>query len=329
MSQHWETGVVIGKFLPPHRGHSFLISAALSQVGKLTIIVCERPSEIEFLTGELRASWLRELFPRAEVLVIEDLYDENDSALWARKTVGWLGVAPDVVFTSEYYGVLYTKYLGCEHVMVDLPRAAIPISATRLRENIFHNWEFLEAPVRAHFAKRVVVLGTESSGTTTLAEDLARFFNTPCVLEYGREYCQEKLARGEFDETNWQSEEFLHIAKEQARREDESARAANRVLVCDTDAFATRLWHERYCGFFYSPLEEFVASRRAPDLYLLTDIDVPFAQDGVRDGEHLRPAMHEKFIAELQKQQARWQLISGAHDERLKKAAKLVEELLR
>lgn len=324
MTAKWKSGVVIGKFLPPHRGHSHLISTALSQVEKLTIIVCERAGEIKFLPGELRAAWLRELFPSAQIIVIEDVYDENDSKLWAQKTLEWLHVKPDVVFTSENYGSHYAKYLECAHVLVDLKRETIPISATQLRENVFQNWEFLEAPSRAYFAKRVVILGAESSGTTTLAQDLAAHFNTVWVPEYGREYCEAKYARGD---NFWTSEEFFYIAEEQARREDALAREANRVLFCDTNLLATHLWHWRYCGFFEPMLEFDALLMEIPDLYLLTDANIPFVQDGTRDGEQIRHAMHDKFIEVLDQQCcAPWRLVSGTREERLKIAAKLVTE---
>src|SRR5881227_1635745 len=72
-----------------------------------------------------------------------------------------------------------------------------------------------------------------------------------------------------------QTMEFVHIAREQCRREDEAARQANRLLFCDTDAFATTLWHERYVGR-PSPAVAAIAAGCHPDLYMLTDVDIPF-----------------------------------------------------
>jgi cytidyltransferase-like protein len=91
-------GVVIGKFLPPHRGHRFLIESALSRCDRVTVIVCGKP--VDPIPPDLRAAWLRELLPAAEVRLIDDRYDENDSRIWAENTIGWLGRAPDVVFMS-------------------------------------------------------------------------------------------------------------------------------------------------------------------------------------------------------------------------------------
>ena len=110
-------GVVIGKFLPPHRGHRFLIETALSRCERVVVIVCGKP--VDPIPPELRAGWLREIVPSAEVMLIDDRYDENDSRVWAENTIGWLGRSPDVVFTSESYGEAYAGHMGCVHVSVD------------------------------------------------------------------------------------------------------------------------------------------------------------------------------------------------------------------
>ena len=322
--KRFQTGVTIGKFLPPHQGHRFLIETALEQVEHLTIIICEKPDD--FVDGELRQNWLREMFPTANVLLIDDWYnDDKDSVLWARLTLDWLGFKPDAAFTSENYGVNWAHYLECEHVQVDLSRANIPISATQIRADIYRNWHFLDAPIRAHFAKRVVVLGAESSGTTTLSLDLAAHFNTVWVPEYGRDYCQD---RNIFDNYNWKTEEFQHIAREQNRRENALAREANRVLICDTNSWATRLWHWRYFGEFSRFVDEIAREHRRPDLILLTDASIPFVQDGLRDGEMIRGEMQLKFVDELRRQSVPWHSVSGSREERLKRAVGLMERLI-
>lgn len=96
----------------------------------------------------------------------------------------------------------------------------------------------------------------------------------------------------------WSSAEFLHIAAEQQRRENVAARVANKVLGCDTNAFATGLWHERYMGCRCAEVDAIGALDRV-DLYVLTEPDFPFVQDGLRDGEHIRSSMHGRLIEEL------------------------------
>lgn len=321
----WKTGVVIGKFLPPHRGHKYLIDTAQNTVEHLTVIICEKRSDP--IPGALRAAWMSEIHPQANVLLIDDYYDNDvDSALWARLTIGWLGGVPDVAFTSEPYGEHWAHEMGCRHVNVDFERQAVPISGTQIRANPFTHWHFLEPPVRAYYAKRVVVLGAESSGSTTLSLDLAGHFNTAWVPEYGRDYCAQRHI---FDNYAWKTEEFEAIASEQIRRENALAREANKILICDTDAFATRLWHWRYFGHFSEKVDAIAFGHRRPDLYLLTNVNIPFVQDGLRDGEAIREAMHLKFVEELEKQDVPWRIVSGSRQERLLSAISFVESPMR
>jgi len=320
MSGHAEfgLGVVIGKFLPPHRGHHYLIDTALSRCEQVVVIICEKPSDP--IPGQLRRAWLQEIHPTADVRVIDDRYDENDSRVWAENTIRWLGRPPDVVFTSESYGDAYASHMGSQHVLVDQPRSTVPCSATMVRNDPFACWDHLSPPVRGWYALRIVVLGAESTGTTTLAMALADHFGTSWVSEYGREYSEVKQAGGD---SVWRTTEFLEIAREQKRREDAAAREADRLLICDTNPFATILWHRRYVGGGNPApeLEDFARSCQV-DLYILTGDEIPFVQDGLRDGEHLRHEMHGWFEEALSRQSVPWILVRGTPEERLQAAAR-------
>lgn len=313
--------VVIGKFLPPHRGHHHLIDTALSRCESVVVIVCGKP--VDPISGELRRDWLQEVHPLADVRLIDDRYDENDSRIWAENTIRWLGRAPDVVFTSEHYGDAYAGHMGCRHVMVDHARVTIPCSGTLVRENPLARWQYLSPPVRGWFAKRVVILGAESTGTTTLAMALADHFKTRWVPEYGREYSAAKQAAGD---SLWKTEEFLEIMREQTRREDQAARDSNGLIFCDTNSFATIQWHRRYVGSHAPELVAFASNCRA-DLYFLTGDEIPFIQDGLRDGESIRHEMHGWFEEALSHQKVPWVLLRGNPEERLQAAIQACQEL--
>lgn len=314
-------GLVIGKFYPPHAGHRFLVETALEQSDHVVVIVCGRPTDT--IPASLRAAWLREMVPAAEVRVIDDHYDEKDSRVWAENTLLWLGRAPDAVFTSEDYGDRYASLMGSRHICVDKPRVNRPVSGTAVRNDPFSNWDLIDPPLRGWFAKRICVLGAESTGTTTLAQDLAEYYGTNWVAEYGREYSEVKMLA---NESVWHTSEFVDIAREQARREDTAARNSNRLLICDTNAFATTLWHRRYMGS-HSPEVEEIARQGRCDLYLLTGDEIPFVQDGLRDGEHIRHEMHTWFEEALARQTVPWLLLRGSPEARIRAASLAIFEL--
>lgn len=316
-------GLIVGKFWPPHRGQKYLIDSGRAQVDHLTVIVCQRPHELPI--GELRASWLREIYPNVTVLLVNDTDDEQDYQIWARNSIRWLGYIPDVLFTSEDYGVPFAQALGCEHVLVDGARRIVPISGTQIRSAPFQHWDFLEPPVRAWYALRICIVGAESTGKTTLAQALAEHYRTTWIPEYAREYSEAKLTGGS---TEWSPSEFTHIAQTQWDRENAGARIANRILICDTDAFATTIWYRRYFETRSPEVEAIVAKQKPPDLYLLTDIDTPFQPDNIRDGEGIRTWMHQTFLEELAKQQRPFVLLSGPHEERLACAVTKIEQVL-
>ena len=314
-------GVVIGKFLPPHRGHKLLIDTANAECDQTVAIICAKPTDC--IPGEFRQLWMQAIHPNVSVLLIDDRYDENDPHVWAKNTLRWLGRAPDAVFTSEDYGDNYAALMGAKHILVDRLRLRIPVSGTAVRNDPFTHWDFIEPCVRGWFAKRICLVGAESTGTTTLARELAAHFKTKWVAEYGREYSSKKQA---VNDDQWQPSEFIHIATEQTRREDMAACESNRLLICDTNAFATTLWHRRYMNQS-SPEVEAIARRGRCDLYLLTGDEIPFVQDGLRDGEHLRHDMHRWFEEALAAQSVPWHLLRGTRTERLTTAIGLIESL--
>jgi HTH-type transcriptional regulator, transcriptional repressor of NAD biosynthesis genes len=319
-------GFVVGKFYPPHRGHRHLIETARAGCDRLVVLLCHHASQK--IAGELRKAWLEEIHPNCEIHLVPDELDD-DSEQWARFTVAHLGRAPDVVFSSEDYGPRFAALMGSRHVMVDRPRGAFPVSGTRVRSSPLDHLEWLEPCVRAHFVRRVVLIGAESTGKTTLAQALAERYGTAWVPEFGREHWERKVAGLPMDGPlpGWTSDEFRLIAAEQQRREDEAARGANRVLVCDTNAFATGTWHERYLGHRDAGVDA-IGRRDRADLYLLPEPDFPFVQDGWRDGESIRDWMHARFVEQLAAGPTPVVRLRGPFDRRIADASAAIDALL-
>jgi HTH-type transcriptional repressor of NAD biosynthesis genes len=148
------TGLVVGRFDPPHHGHSFLIDVAAGAADRLVVYVNSRPSDAA--PGRLRRAWLAELHPAVTVVEVRHDLDTDfaDEALWAR----WIElfrahwpfpVGPHVVFSSDHYVDELARRLGAEAVVVDAARATVPISATMVRTTPGDHLDQLAPPVRA------------------------------------------------------------------------------------------------------------------------------------------------------------------------------------
>ena len=316
-------GLTVGKFYPFHLGHDHLIRTAKGQVDHLVVLVGYKPEQQ--IPGSVRAGWIRSLHPDVEVLeVLEDIPEAPEP--WARRALEVLGGRrPDLVFTSEPYGEPWAELMGARHCAVDVERSAWPVSGTRLRRDLGGLWHLLTPPARAWLARRVCVIGVESSGTTTLAQELAAHYRTVWVPEYGRWYWEGR--RHSPDSDRWDSAEFVRIARGQAAWEDDLAQRANRVVICDTDPLATHVWHRRYLGFYSAEVER-IAEQRNPDLYLLTEPDFGFVQDGTREGEHIRLEMHEWMIEVLRSKNRQFVTLGGPPAERLAAAVRRIDPLL-
>lgn len=339
-------GLVLGKFYPPHAGHHHLVRTAQDHCERLTVLVCA--ASVESVPLADRVAWMREVHPGAEVVgaVDDTRMDLNDPAIWDAHMAVFTEAVPepvDAVFTSEPYGGELARRFGAESVRVDPDRTVFPVSGTVVRKDPVGCWDFLEPPVRAALARRVVVVGAESTGTTTMARALADHYRrrggvwagTGYVAEYGREFSERKLAAlrarhpgAQWEDVAFTTGDFPLIAQEQNAREEAAARTGSPVLFCDTDSFATTVWHERYVGG-RNPAVERIADRATHHHWLLTGHEgVPFEDDGLRDGAELRPWMTDRFRAELARTGRVFTELTGSHPDRLTAAVTAVDELL-
>ncbi|QTN27634.1 AAA family ATPase [Rhodoferax sp. AJA081-3] len=356
--QPFRHGLVIGKFYPPHLGHEYLIRSAALHSRAVTVAVLG--SSAESLSIARRVQWLQSAFadsPHVRVIgAVDDVpVNYGDEGIWrahvnimreavalADKTCAPLPPV-DAVFTSEPYGDRLASYFQCAHVCLDHSRALYPTSGTAVRSSVPGQWHMLSPTVQAGLAMRVVVLGAESTGTTTLSQDLAQalrarggvWANTQWVAEYGREYSANLLALAKAaapgataQNIAWHTTDFTHVAHEQCRRENAAAARGSPVLVCDTDAWTTRIWHVRYMGSASAAVDATAASMPPRALYILTSArGVPFEDDGLRDGEHLRSWMEQRFRDELRAQDVPWIEVHGTPQARCQTALDSLDAL--
>ena len=313
-------GLVIGKFYPFHLGHVHLIERALESCERVTVEVLG--ASVESLSLDERMQWVREAFPVTEfpqLRVVGAMDDAevdyaSDDAWNAHMQVieGLLDSPVDTVLSGDAYGQEMATRLAAEWIRVD--RREVPITGRAIRAELAARWHELPPSTQRGLGFRVVVLGAESTGSTTLALDLAEHTGAPYVAEYGRLYSE--IREGGFT-APWRPEEFAHIVDQQIADEQDAVRTLSTpFIVCDTDVLATALWFERYVG---EPSPEILtrAAAHPPALYVLTGDEIPFVQDGLRDGEHIRHAHQERFRETLAAQQVPWIEVHGTPHERL------------
>ena len=169
----------------------------------------------------------------------------------------------------------------------------------------------------------VVVTGSESTGKTTLAGDLARHFETAWAPEFSRTYLDEKTARTGLP---LDASDVEPIARGQIAVEDRAIAEARGLAVLDTDLVSTTVYARHYYGSCPAWIDQAARERRG-DLYLLCDIDVPWVADQARDRPHDRAHMHGLFVAALEALGARYVTIRGSWAERRQLAIAAVSSL--
>ena len=345
------SALVLGKFYPPHMGHVGLIEAALKHRDRV-VVLCAG-SKGDSLSCESRLTALVEDAAAVGIdptrLVGQTVYDEapfdlDDPQVWqSHVEVFQASIARldpvDLVVTSEPYGEELARRMGIEHAAFDPPRAMIPVSATQIRANPVEFWNLLGPGTRRMLAVRIVIVGAESTGTTTIAERLATtlrerggsWSQVRLVTEYGRELTERKQRAARNEEgivplsVPWDEDDFDEVARRQTEIEEEAAASGGPVLVCDTDALATTVWERRYLGASRARLDPSTLGRG--DVYLVTHHEgVPFVQDGTRDGAHIREAMTQEFTELLVEQQRPLAVLTGSLDDRLRLSLRITDQ---
>lgn len=345
----FENALVIGKFYPPHAGHRHLIAAAAAGARHAWVLV--QGSRFESLTTAQRAQWLREEFDGANVTIVPVRNDcpvdyasdeiwtaQVENMRWALKKRGVERI--DAVYSSEGYGDQLSAAFRAVHVPVDPGRTAHPVSGTACRNDLAGRWRQLVPAARRGLAVRVIVVGAESTGTTTLSEALTTHYREQFpalahVPEHGRYYTYEKLEalqastpEATVEDLAWSATDFGIIAERQTALEQAAAEAAP-LVIADTDALATTLWERYYLGDGSYGSYDAQAHLPRRDLYLLTDHNgVDFEDDGWREGEHRRPEMTEWFKEALTEEGHSWILATGSHDRRMATATAVIDAML-
>ena len=314
--------------MPFHKGHEAMIQFAKSKADFLTILIC--CSDKETIPSLIRKKWIANTFGKDSSIEIKIFdYKENEfpntsvssvevSKLWATK---FKEIFPDysLLITSEPYGQYVADHMDINHILFDQERKSVPISASGIRENSAANWRFLPNAVKSFYARKVVILGTESTGKTTLANDLANHFKATLVLEAGREVIK--------DSTVFSFEDLITTAKEHANKINMALNGDSPLIIIDTDVYITQSYSTYFFGKELELSEDIYETNKA-HLYLYLNNDVAYIQDGTRLSEIDRNNIELSHRKIIERYKLPIHEIKGNWSERFNTAVALIENLL-
>lgn len=327
-----------GKFLPFHLGHLYAIVSASNQVDELYVVLCSSEKrdrefaerdDFPYIPPEVRLSWIGKTIAdmgNVHLIEVKDKFGITDYN-WEKGSNNIkkaIGKPITHIFTSENGDLInYNKYYpAAKKVVVDADRKAIPVSATKLRNDFFNNWQYLPKSVQPDFVKRVLITGTESCGKSTAVKNLAKIYNTNFVHEIGRDYSEVSSDRLVI-------EDFDKIAIDHYAAQIEKQKSSNKVLFVDSDAVVTQYYLDIYFNKNSKVIKE-LAKIQNYDLVLYFEPDVPWVADGFRNQgeEKLRKKNNEKLKKMYKDLGIEYIEINGGYNERFVKSKNEVDSLL-
>ena len=322
-------GLVLGTFMPFHKGHEMLIRFASEylQLKKpdeksyLLVIISSR--EQEPITGDMRYDSILDEFIHHPQIVIHHHDDsdapqnpkgDNDDDFWKY----WVGVVEeaarkipvvgkiDYVFSSENYGNKMAEVLSAEHVTFDKERHTSPISGTKIRNEPFRYANYINRHLRSRLVKNFVMFGAESVGKSTFTKILGKSFYGLTLQEYARPFLMSKVDKSPSIEN--MKEIFIgQKAYETASLKTDIGQIVN---FLDTDIMST-VGYAELIGMDYTMFDWATHVDSSKHYFILSQDDVPYEYDVLRYGNGIRETKDDFWINLLERFNLPYTVIEG------------------
>lgn len=333
----YNVGMYGGAFDPLHIGHLQSMIKASGVCNRL-FIVLSFSRKRDRVPMEYRYRWIKNALKHldnVQIILLEDdavtKEDYESEDYWTRgrdDVLAKIGQPVDVVFCgSDYKGTnRYEELYQCPVVYFD--RSEVPVSSTEIRENPLKYWDWIPQVARPYFVKKVLIVGSESTGKSTLTANLALAYNTSYVEEVGREVCD--YAGGE---ALMLAEDLQEILLRHKVRELDLMKNSNKILFEDTDALTTKF----YAGFLMDDadavcrteaLADAITGINNFDLIFFLEPTVEFVQDGTRN--ETIAADREKYSSQIKalfdEAGLKYHCLSGDYQERYEEAKRIIDK---
>lgn len=330
-----------GKFVPfPHIGHVYAMIEASTYVDELYVIVMYdteyekgifKDSKVGHETYTRRLRWWKQITKNMGNVTVSAIYDkqtgkDTDWDNGAKLVKEYIKKPIDYIFSSEEgYDTHFRRlYPNTKHIIIDSPRKRNNVSGTQIRtEGVIKHWENIPNEVKPYYVKKVVVVGSESCGKSTLVSNLAKVYNTRYVEEIGRTF-YERI--GSYETL---PEDFHEIAYEHQVKIKEETTISNKVLFIDTESIVTQNLSIGYENQRLGVLDE-IAKLQNYDLWLFLEDDVDWVDDGTRifGEDNVRTKMTLQLKQLLNERNIEYKTIKGNYNKRLKESIKEVDKLM-
>lgn len=335
----YKTGMYGGSFDPLHIGHLHDVIRAASMCEKLYVIISYCIGR-ESTSKELRYRWMYnncKHLGNVEIKLLEDKAvskeEYNTDYYWekgANDIKKLIGKKIDAVFCgSDYFGSnRFESLYGDESDVIYFDRSEVPISSTELRFDVYENWEYIPPICRPYYVRKILILGGESTGKSTLVKNLSIAYNTNYVEEVGRTTCE--IAGGE-DFMN--KEDLIENLLKQKTKEIDASYNSNKLLFIDTDAITT-LFYSKFLLKNKDDIEDLnnlassIIKINDFDLVLFLEPTVNFVQDGTRNEliKKDRVKYSNQIKSLLKEYNIKYISLDGTYLDRFNESKRLVKE---